>query len=144
MPSTPLPVKRGSCLCGGVRYEITGPLSSVTVCHCSQCRKTSGHVVAATQALAADIQLLEASTLTWYRSSDTAERAFCNRCGGNLFWRETGATVRVMEVMAGTLDAPTGLSIDRHIFVADKSDYYDILDGAPQAPRGVDGADSDG
>ncbi len=85
MPSTPLPVKRGSCLCGGVRYEITGPLSSVTVCHCSQCRKTSGHVVAATQALAADIQLLEASTLTWYRSSDTAERAFCNRCGGNLF-----------------------------------------------------------
>jgi hypothetical protein len=120
-------------LCGGVRYEITGPVRAVTVCHCSQCRKTSGHVVAATQVLVADLQLLEAGTLAWYQSSDTAERGFCGRCGGNLFWRQTGATVEVMSVMAGTLDVPTGLSIDRHIFVADKSDYYDILDGLPQA-----------
>jgi hypothetical protein len=133
MPPTPSPVTRGSCLCGGVRYEITGPVRAVTVCHCSQCRKTSGHVVAATQVLVADLQLLEAGTLAWYQSSDTAERGFCGRCGGNLFWRQTGATVEVMSVMAGTLDVPTGLSIDRHIFVADKSDYYDILDGLPQS-----------
>ncbi len=133
MPPTPSPVTRGSCLCGGVRYEIHGPLRPVTVCHCSQCRKTSGHVVAATEAPTEAIQLLQATTLTWFKSSDTAERGFCSRCGGNLFWRETARTVRVTSVMAGTLDGPTGLSIDRHIFVADKLDYYDILDGCPQA-----------
>jgi hypothetical protein len=34
--------------------------------------------------------------------------------------------------MAGTLDPPTELKLQQHIFVADKSDYYEITDGAPQ------------
>lgn len=117
---------RGGCLCGGVRYEIRGPLRDVIACHCSQCRKTSGHFVAASQALTADIVLVETSTLKWYRSSPGAERGFCARCGGNLFWRPEDRDPPVTSVMAGTLDAPTGLRVIEHIFVADKSDYYEI------------------
>ncbi len=117
---------RGGCLCGGVRYEIRGPLRDVIACHCSQCRKTSGHFVAASQALSADIVLVESSTLKWYRSSPEAKRGFCTECGGNLFWRPDGQNPPVTSIMAGTLDAPTGLKIIKHIFVADKSDYYEI------------------
>ncbi|HTR87383.1 MAG TPA: GFA family protein [Reyranella sp.] len=121
---------RGGCLCGGVRYEVRGALRDVIACHCSQCRKTSGHFVAASQALDSNLVLLESSTLQWYRSSPEAERGFCSRCGGNLFWRPSGATPGVTSIMAGSLDPPTGLKVMRHIFVADKSDYYDILDPA--------------
>ena len=114
----------GGCLCGGVRYRVNGPLRHVIACHCSQCRRTSGHFVAATSASTSDIEFLSDATLTWYASSSEAKRGFCNRCGGNLFWRVNGTTKT--SIMAGTLDAPTGLRIAEHIFVEDKSDYYDI------------------
>ena len=119
-------VHRGQCLCGGVRYEVTGPLRNVIACHCSQCRRTSGHFVAASQAPTAALKLLNSETLTWYESSPEAKRGFCNRCGGNLFWRETGPDNKNTSIMAGTLDTPTGLRITEHIFVEDKSDYYSI------------------
>jgi hypothetical protein len=127
-------IHTGSCLCGGVRYEVHGPLRDVVVCHCSQCRKTSGHVVAMTNAPTAKIMFSAAGSLSWYRSSGSAERGFCNRCGGNLFWRELAGDTT--SIAAGTLDAPTQLRIERHIFVADKSDYYDITDSAPRHDQG--------
>jgi hypothetical protein len=125
---------RGGCLCGGVRYSVRGPLRDVVACHCSQCRRTSGHFVAATGAEASRVMLDEAATLVWYASSDTAERGFCGRCGGNLFWRPRDDPRGWLSIMAGTVDPPTRLKLKQHIFVADKSDYYEIADGVPQDP----------
>ncbi len=126
----PADIHTGHCLCGGVRYEIRGPLQPVTACHCSQCRQTSGHHVAMTSVAASALRLLTADTLRWYRSSAAAERGFCARCGGNLFWRAVAGDT--ISVTAGTLDAPTGLAIDKHIYVDDKGDYYLISDAAVQ------------
>ena len=120
----------GRCLCGGVRYAVTGKLRPVMACHCTQCRRWSGNFVAATSARTADLTFADSATLAWYHSSETAERGFCVRCGSPMFWREVGG--RHTSIMAGTLDPPTGLRLDRHIFVADKSDYYDLTDGLPQ------------
>jgi hypothetical protein len=122
----------GGCLCGGVRYEVRGPLRDVIACHCSQCRRTSGHFVAAAAASTADLCFISDSTLTWYASSASAERGFCSTCGSNLFWRPTSAQAHTTSIMAGTLDTPTGLRLIEHIFVADKSDYYEVTDGLPQ------------
>jgi hypothetical protein len=126
---------RGGCLCGGVRFEVRGPLRDVIACHCSQCRRTSGHFVAATAVRTVDLVLTAEAGLRWYRSSAAAERGFCSHCGGNLFWRRRAPGSEATSIMAGTLDPPTGLKIVRHIFVADKSDYYDIGDGAPQSAQ---------
>jgi len=112
-----------------VRYTVDGPLRPVVACHCTQCRKTSGHHVAATSAALGDIAIEGA--VTWYRSSAAAERGFCGTCGGNLFWKETGGTR--LSISAGTIDGATGLRLAGHIFVADKGDYYEIADGLPQA-----------
>ena len=119
----------GSCLCGAVRYQVSGPLRPVIACHCQQCRKTSGHHVAATSAARGDIVV--EGEVRWYQSSAKARRGFCPTCGSNLFWDGAGAN---LSVFAGTLDGPTGLSIAGHIFCADKGDYYEISDGKPQAP----------
>jgi hypothetical protein len=120
----------GGCLCGGVRYRIRGVLRGVIACHCTQCRRTSGHFAAMTSAPSSNIELTASAALRWYRSSDTAERGFCGVCGGNLFWKQTGS--ETTSVTAGTLDAPTNITIEEHIFVADKSDYYTLDDDLPK------------
>jgi hypothetical protein len=113
----------GSCLCGGVKYRISGPLREVIACHCIQCRKTSGHYVAATQCEAKDMEL-EAETLVWFKSSDTAERGFCGRCGSNLFWRRFGN--EHVSIWAGTIDGETGLRMESQLHSDSKGDYYDL------------------
>jgi hypothetical protein len=131
MPNQPI-TATGGCLCGGVRYEIRGPLRDVVACHCSQCRRSTGNFITATNAQTTDFSLVAGATLTWYRSSEGAERGFCSRCGSNLFWRHTAPDADHLAITAGSIDPPTHLRLTRHIFVASKSDYYDITDGLPQ------------
>jgi hypothetical protein len=52
-----------------------------------------------------------------------------------VFWKESASGSNCTSIMAGTLDMPTGLRLIQHIFVADKSDYYEINDGAPQSAQ---------
>ncbi len=118
---------RGSCECGAVTYVLSGPLRPVVGCHCAQCRKTSGHYVAATQSAADDFTLTQDVGLKWYRSSPTAQRGFCGTCGSSLFWREDGTDH--ISIMAGTIDGPTCLTMDRHIHADTKGDYYDLPGG---------------
>ena len=115
----------GSCLCGGVTYRVTGPLRDVVACHCRQCRRTSGHYVAATRCEAADIAVA-GETLVWFASSDVAERGFCGRCGSNLFWRRFGGDK--ISIWAGSLDGDTGLRLVAQIHAEAKGDYYDLPD----------------
>ena len=119
---------RGSCLCGDVTYRVTGELRQVVACHCGQCRKASGHHVAATSALRESVEI--GGDVTWFQSSETARRGFCGRCGSNLFWDGPGVN---LSIFAGTLDGPTGLTLKGHIYCADKGDYYTIDDGLPRA-----------
>ncbi|MDD9922933.1 MAG: GFA family protein [Boseongicola sp.] len=121
--------KTGRCLCGAVRYTVSGPLRPVIACHCKQCQRTSGFHVAATSAARGDIEIT--GRVTWYESSDTARRGFCGTCGSNLFWDGAGDN---LSIFAGTLDAPTGLAIKGHIYCADKGDYYELTDDLPKAP----------
>lgn len=126
-------VTRGSCLCGAVTYRLNGPLRSVVACHCTQCRKTSGHYVAATQ-VEAKHAVIEGETLTWYRSSDQAERGFCSVCGSNLFWRRVGNDH--LSIWAGTIDGPTGLRMESQLHTESAGDYYDLPD-VPIIPQSV-------
>jgi len=120
----------GSCLCRGVTFKIDGKLDAVLVCHCSQCAKTSGNFAAMTRCSDEQLRILSDESLTWFQSSAAVKRGFCNRCGGNLFWKQEGSSDTY--ITAGSLDQPTGLKISEHIFVASKSDFYDITDGLPQ------------
>ncbi len=120
----------GGCLCGSVRYRATGPLRDVLVCHCTQCRRQSGHIAAYTSVPLDRFRLERDTALSWYRASTSAERGFCRVCGSNLFWKP--AAEAYISITAGTLDGPTSLSIEEHVFCADKGDYYQIDDGKPQ------------
>lgn len=125
--------RRGSCLCGAVRFVVSGPLRGVVYCHCSQCRKQSGHYYAATNVAVADLKTEGGENITWFAASDFAKRGFCSICGSALFWKHNEADE--ISVMAGAFEQPTGLKGEAHIFVVDKGDYYDITDGLPQFER---------
>ena len=114
----------GSCLCGAVSYETTGPLRPVSLCHCIQCRKTTGHFLAATSVSHGNFQLTRQDGLKWYVSSPTAKRGFCSQCGSTLFWQSNKRNE--ISIAAGTLDGATGLAVGRHIFCKFKGDYYSI------------------
>ncbi len=114
-------IAAGSCLCGSVRYQVTGPVETITACHCSQCRKQSGHLWASSGAADSDFELLSQDGLTWFRSSDFAKRGFCAKCGSALFWKKDGEDR--ISFSSGSLDTHPGLTLARHIFTEDKADY---------------------
>lgn len=129
-PTTEDAVVQGSCLCGQVSFELSGKLRPVIFCHCQQCRKTSGHFVAATAVNAEQLQMSTDAGLAWYRSSDIAERGFCRACGSSLFWRPDHG--EYISVMAGALESPTGTQACEHIFTDDAGDYYKLTDDLPK------------
>lgn len=120
----------GRCLCGAVTFTGRWGGDPLRACHCSQCRRWSGHVWAAAQT----VDLTIGGEVKWFRSSAEAERGFCPDCGSSLFWRRQGHGG--IEVAPGAVDNPTGLRMAGHIYVADRGDYYDIADGLPQDPQG--------
>lgn len=120
---------KGSCLCGAVAFEVRGTPEGLSVCHCGQCRKQSGHLWAS--AHVPDADLVVTGDVTWFQSSPEARRGFCPTCGSFLFWKH--AKDAHTSFALGALEAPTGLALRRHIFTADKGDYYEISDGLPQS-----------
>jgi hypothetical protein len=127
-------MRTGGCLCGAVRYEVRGALRPIVMCHCTQCRRMTGHLMAATAARHAEFRLLADAALAWYASSAEARRGFCRHCGSTLFWQGDGRDY--VSIAAGTLDDSSGLQIAMHLFTADKGGYYDITDSAPQLRDG--------
>lgn len=121
---------KGSCLCGAVRFTVSAPLAAGDACHCSQCRKQTGHYWASTNVDLADVVIDGEDRLRWFQSSPKVERGFCGTCGSAMFWKPN--TKPVIAIALGTFDGPTGIKLSHHIFVADKGDYYEIADGLPQ------------
>lgn len=123
----------GACLCGAVRFTTRGRLRGIVYCHCTQCRKQTGHFYAATNVADERLTVTGAEKLTWFHASGDARRGFCSVCGSALFWKLEDSNVT--SVLAGAFDKPTGLVGEAHIFVLHKGDYYKIDDGLPRFER---------
>ena len=119
---------KGSCLCGDVSFETDATPEGMSACHCGQCRKQSGHVWASAHVPKSTLTIT--GPVKWFAASEMAERGFCPRCGSFLFWQAHDEDT--ISFALGAVDNPTGLRLEKHIFVADKGDYYDIADGLPQ------------
>ena len=124
---------RGSCLCGDVRFEISGLLKGASHCHCSMCRKAHGAAFGTyAAAKAADFRFVcGEDRITRYLSSAGIVRTFCARCGSTLQFVSEKNPGKV-EVALGTLDDDPGIHVLRHIFVASKAPWFEITDGLPQ------------
>jgi len=122
----------GGCLCGGVRYEISGPLGHASHCHCSMCRKHHGAAFGSyASARRADFRWTAGEDLVGrFASSPGIERGFCRGCGSTLFWDATG-NPESFGLALGTLDGDPGVRPSLHIFVGSKALWYEIADDLP-------------
>ena len=143
MPDTPSPEDpiRGSCLCGGVRYEITAPFRRANYCHCSRCRKHSGGAALAQGRVPRQgFRLLAgAELIETFRPPGGMTKAFCRVCGSSLFggtWPD-GPEV---SVRLGTLDDDPGIRPQYHSFVDSRAAWERLPDdGLERYPgRGLD------
>lgn len=121
---------KGSCLCEAVRFEVEGDLPQPDACHCTKCRKHSGHYFASTDVKKDALTIHGGENLSWFQSSEKVRRGFCSGCGSSLFFDPPNRDW--IGIAMGAFDKPTKTQLGIHIFVADKGDYYDITDGLPQ------------
>jgi hypothetical protein len=109
---------QGSCLCGGVRFEVTEPFAKVTYCHCASCKKLSGGAGtvngrARTEAIRV---VAGGELLRTYQPDEGTAKTFCSACGSNLFgggWPES----ETASVRLSALDSPFEQRPTSHIFV---------------------------
>lgn len=128
----------GGCLCGGVRFRITGKLGPVGFCHCQECRKASGTAFAANAPVRMKYFALTRGRelLSEYESSPGKYRVFCSRCGSPVYGRrESEPDIRLIRL--GTLEADPQRRPLVHIWVGEKAPWYEIRDDLPRHPRGM-------
>jgi hypothetical protein len=119
----------GSCLCGGVRFEVTEPFQTVSHCHCGSCKKLSGGTgTVSGRARSAAIRILAGEELLRrYQPSEGTAKTFCSECGSNLFgagWPES----ELASVRLATLDEPFDRKPERHTFVRSLAPWETLPD----------------
>lgn len=128
----------GGCLCGGVRFRVTGKLGPVGYCHCKQCQRASGSAFAANAP--ARTKYFEitsgADLLTEYESTPEKFRAFCRRCGSPIYSRRDSEP-HLRRVRLGTLDSDPERRSLAHLWTGSQAPWYSIEDLLPQYPEGL-------
>ncbi|MFV3413615.1 GFA family protein [Pseudomonas nitroreducens] len=124
---------RGGCLCGAVRYEISGELAPIQVCHCSQCRKAQGGPFATNLPVdRAAFRLLSGeSELAGYRATPEKLRVFCRLCGSPIY-SARDALPKTLRVRAGTLDEPVRTKLEAHYYVDSRASWWPLEDNLPR------------
>ena len=127
---------RGSCLCGGVRFEIHGKLTPIQICHARRCQKTTGSAFAPEVAAKADVfrwvageELVSTYEAPLLREPPPLRRAFCRVCGSPVPVVREGHDWVVL--MAGILDDDPGSRPFRHIFLAQRARWFEAHDELP-------------
>jgi hypothetical protein len=119
---------RGSCLCGGVKCEITGPLMRGGHCHCAKCRKAHGAAFRnRARVRVEDFKWVQGEELVeYFESSSGFHRGFCSVCGSPMVNRPDRTPE--LGIALGGLDDDPGIRPERHFFVASKAPWFEITD----------------
>jgi hypothetical protein len=123
----------GSCLCGGLRYEIQGKIGDIVQCHCRKCRKANGTAFATNAPIRkADFKIVQGEhLLKKFQSSENTQRCFCADCASPIISIKT-ETPDLYRLRIGTLDTPLQQKPTQHIFAASKAEWDTICDGLVQ------------
>jgi len=126
----------GGCLCGAVRYEVTGAVSNPCFCHCASCRRASGAPMVPWGTFARAALRITRGQLHEYRSSSEVWRGFCAHCGTSLTYRHEARATEI-DVTLATLDDPAVIAPRMHVWVNERLPWVRIADDLPQFPAGT-------
>lgn len=121
----------GSCLCGKVKYTITGKVGDIVHCHCETCRKAHGAAFSSVASVDdVDFKLTGSELLNSYESSKGKIRHFCSNCGTQVYAKRTDSDHIILRL--GSLDNDPGSNEKNHIWVSQKASWYEINADLPQ------------
>lgn len=124
---------KGGCLCGKVRFTISGPVENIVHCHCSRCRRSQGSAFATNGNVnAADFKLLSGSELlTAYESTPGQKKYFCKVCGSPIMSKSVQTPDKI-RLRIGTIESDIEERPTAHIFVTSKANWEEISGDLPQ------------
>lgn len=124
---------KGGCLCGAIRFEITGPIRNIVCCHCSECRKAQGSAFATNGIVKVqDFELIGGGdSLTGYESTPGQVKYFCKVCGSPIISKSESMTDEV-RIRVGAIESDISERPVAHIFVSSKANWEDICGELPQ------------
>ena len=126
----------GGCLCGDVRYRITGEPIDAGYCHCRMCQRASGAPVVAWATWPVHVFEILTGALVLFRSSARADRGFCGRCGTPLTFVSDDAPDRV-DVTLASLDRPAELAPENHGWYGSRIPWFELADDLPRHMESV-------
>lgn len=123
---------QGGCLCGAVRFEVENRFAQLLLCHCDQCRKTTGSAHASN--LLGNVEtltFLEGADLVheFRHSSRDFTKAFCDTCGGALPYATASGQACI--VPAGALDGEPAVDALDNIFSEERPEWSGRISTAP-------------
>jgi hypothetical protein len=128
-----MPTIQGSCLCGGVAFEMTGTPLRVQHCHCSRCRKVRGTAHATNLFVPLDgIRFVRGEDLlNMYKvpEAKTFAHVFCRVCGSSMPRLDPSRQLAVVPM--GAFDEDPGVRPERRVFLESRASWDDIADGLP-------------
>jgi hypothetical protein len=126
----------GGCLCGAVRFEVSGEVKSVVNCHCTLCRKMNGAAFSTYAAVLDDHFELLQGEVNQHQVTDQATKTFCPRCGTPIFnMNPKYAGLKILHF--GVLDSPEDLLPAVNVYCSSKLDWVDQLLDIPGRPDGL-------
>jgi hypothetical protein len=121
----------GGCLCGTVRYEISGKVDSTCHCHCRACRRTTGAAISTWTNVDMANFTITAGDPETYSSTEMGTRWFCPRCGSQIAFQHAGYADFV-DITVHSLDHPDKLPPERHLWASRKISWMQIDDHLPK------------
>ena len=128
------PAIEGGCLCGSVRYRMSGEPLARSLCHCRSCRLASGAPSVAWVVSPAQNFVLLAGEPARYDSSPGVVRTFCSKCGTPLTYQRVSETDTI-DITTATLDDPNAFPPDREIWLEHKIEWESLNEGRAHFPR---------
>ncbi|MFT5504457.1 MAG: hypothetical protein ACI845_000775 [Gammaproteobacteria bacterium] len=128
----------GACLCGQVSYQVTGPFNEFHICHCSQCRRSTGTAHASNIFTSADrLRWMSGEALIKRFTPDKPDvisKCFCTHCGSLVPY--TSLKSGKLIIPAGSLDQTPKIIPEDNIFWGDRAEWYDSVATAKHCNQG--------
>lgn len=121
----------GGCQCGAVRYSLEGEAAHHAICHCGDCRASSGAPMVGWIAFK-EKEVSVTGTPTRFESSPGVTRDFCGKCGTGLFYRNPELLPGIVDVQSATLDDIVSIAPEAEIMVRDRLPWMSKVGGLPQ------------
>jgi hypothetical protein len=129
---------KGSCLCGRVKYEYSGVIEEVAVCHCNQCKLAQGTAFATNAPLdSSKFNWLKGEGgLTSYFSSPNKKRVFCSSCGSPMYSQRTDLPEKI-RLRLGTITEGEIPTPSYQIYCKSTSQWFVLDDQKPKYENNI-------